>query len=64
MIWHWHKWEAVAVNQRKQPIIEAGILVVEDCVVPYTDILYRCECGKIKAKSIHGYWTLEQIRGK
>lgn len=60
MSFHWHKWEIVASNIRIQPILVGGLH--EDIGVPNTDILYKCSCGKVKEDSIHGRWTLEQLR--
>lgn len=61
---HWHDWEIVASNIRVQPILTGGIQLESNREIgtPYTDILYKCACGKIKEDSIHGRWTLEQLR--
>jgi hypothetical protein len=50
MIFHWHKWKAIAVST---PWGDA------------TTVLYRCrECGEPKTVSFTGHWTLSQITGE
>lgn len=52
--WHQHKWEVVAVTN--------GTFVLLGGIG--TNILQRCECGKVQTETINGYWTLEQVRGE
>lgn len=62
-----HKWIAVAVRTREQPVGTEMTRYTGEFVAgvatPKTDVLFRCSCGKIKSEDIHGYWTLEQITG-
>jgi hypothetical protein len=53
---HCHKWQVVASHLAKWVSGGKG-----DC----TNILYRCEkCGGLKTETLHGQWTLEQLKGQ
>lgn len=60
-----HSWQIVAANNRDRPIIDpTGFHLIPDVVVPKTDVLYRCECSKVKSVEIPGRWTLAQVTGE
>ena len=63
MVFH-HDWEIVAVKERFQPFLDPMTReLYKTCGTFWTDVLYRCACGKLKTKKIQGQWTLEQVRG-
>jgi hypothetical protein len=64
-----HEWRIVAVYNRDELVADNDGWVIEDekgerVTRPKTDILYYCECGKVKTITIQGKWTLEQINGR
>lgn len=65
--WTWglfHNWIAVAATVRNRPVLrpdETGVIL--DMSVPETDVLFRCECGKLKSVMIPGRWTFEPVAG-
>ena len=59
-----HEWKANAVYTRMEPIylptqaqVETGVIVL-----PKTDVLYVCDCGKTKTVTLRGTWKLEEVR--
>jgi hypothetical protein len=63
-----HNWKPVAANYRFQPMFKGSVGAVtgellEGVGSSKTDVLWRCECGKIKSTTLDGKWTLEQING-
>lgn len=63
MFWS-HEWQAVAVYERNQPFYdEDSYKISDDVIVPRTDVLYRCSCGKLKSVAVPGRWTLDQVNG-
>lgn len=64
---HFHKYVPVSARHRSQPVFDSLTHLtgkfVDGVVIPQTDVLYRCQCGKVKAESLDGYWRIEDITG-
>ena len=57
-----HDWKVKAVHTRIEPAINSLTLeVVENVGRAKTDILYVCDCGKVKTKTVRGTWKLDEV---
>ena len=64
-----HDWKPIAANYRLQPMFKGadGVVtgeIVQGVGISKTDVLWKCNCGKVKSTTVHGKWTLEQINGE
>lgn len=60
-----HQYSAVAVQHRFEPFYNRLTQEIhKDVGATRTDILYRCECGKVNTKTVAGKWTLGEVTGK
>lgn len=60
-----HKWVAVAAKNRLEPFREPLTLEIrKDVAAAKTDVLYCCDCGRIKTVTILGTWTLSDVQNK
>lgn len=60
-----HSWTPVAAYTRFQPFMDPlSREIRKDVGDSKTDVLYRCECGRVRSGVISGRWTMEQILAK
>lgn len=59
-LFHWHRWTTIAVQRMFQRLYElSGEKFGTD--EPITEVLQRCDCGKLRTVTLAGHWTLEQV---
>ncbi len=68
-LFHFHRFKPTAANPMIETIVARIVYGVRFPIEnpskrEVTDILYSCDCGKVKTTTIRGHWTLEQITGK
>jgi predicted SprT family Zn-dependent metalloprotease len=56
---HRHHWEPVSADVVNLPARGTSSIVFRRTA---TRVLYRCECGKTKTRTLEGVWTLKQIQ--
>ena len=64
IFWFQHKWRAVSVKHGFGSIMNNLNFRKEAENVPMTEILYHCDCGAVKTKTIKFHWSLKEVRGK
>jgi len=59
IFWFQHNWKIKDYLHGKGSIVNRLNFEKEAEDVPMTEILYKCECGAIKTKTIKGHWDLK-----
>jgi hypothetical protein len=59
MFWHRHKWKVTGAHQLANITRHLRLGEVH---APITEVLFVCDCGRVKTETLDGHWTMEQLQ--